>query len=379
MPEHKNQHYVPQHFLRGWSVDGQISVYHIEDGPIPVKESIKHACSEDYLYGNPTHVEEKLGELESLHQKPLGRLRDGGTLPDIDLERRRLLLSFVATQRARSLLTRQDIDSGEHVIRDAIKDDLEDDVFDERIEWHDDFTIDEKEDRLTDASLRSIHMNLIIKCMFGHLFLGDLEGVILRNVADEQFVVSDVRIVLDNPRFKQSQQKVLTGFSEAGLQIFCPIDPARVLLLYDPSVYSFDSNSRQHLLLKSQEVVNEVNLLQFHNSDSIVMHHSCSKEYLNNLAERMSKFRSRQKVTQTMEPEDGEKKEVKKVPPHQVPAKSPDIPGCKTYYTEYTNERYNSHPQYMREIVHKIKKKADGFPDVGAIVAIEIIKELYQD
>ncbi|WP_154020844.1 MULTISPECIES: DUF4238 domain-containing protein [unclassified Haloarcula] len=36
MPEYKNQHYVPQHFLRGWAEDEKVSVYHIEEGAIQV-------------------------------------------------------------------------------------------------------------------------------------------------------------------------------------------------------------------------------------------------------------------------------------------------------------------------------------------------------
>lgn len=42
MPEHKKQHY-----LKPWSEDKKISVYHIEDGPIPVETSTSNVCSED--------------------------------------------------------------------------------------------------------------------------------------------------------------------------------------------------------------------------------------------------------------------------------------------------------------------------------------------
>lgn len=47
MPEHKNQHYVPQHYLKGWAEDRKISVYRIDDGAVPVKTSIDNICSED--------------------------------------------------------------------------------------------------------------------------------------------------------------------------------------------------------------------------------------------------------------------------------------------------------------------------------------------
>ena len=76
MPDHKNQHYVPQHYLKCWSTEDYIQVYHLDQGEVP-STHISKVCSKDYLYGQPSDVEIALGRLEKLHNKPLSNLRDG--------------------------------------------------------------------------------------------------------------------------------------------------------------------------------------------------------------------------------------------------------------------------------------------------------------
>ncbi|WP_349253564.1 DUF4238 domain-containing protein [Halobacterium salinarum] len=36
MPERKNQHYVPQHFLKGWATDNVVNVLPLSEGEISV-------------------------------------------------------------------------------------------------------------------------------------------------------------------------------------------------------------------------------------------------------------------------------------------------------------------------------------------------------
>lgn len=130
MPEHKNQHYVPQHYLKGWAEDRKISVYRIDDGAVPVKTSIDNICSEDYLYGTEIHVEEELSKLESLHQEPLAKLRNDSNLPDLSRRETLLLLSFIGSQRARHRRVRADIDAGDEILREEFHEDMEDGVYD---------------------------------------------------------------------------------------------------------------------------------------------------------------------------------------------------------------------------------------------------------
>lgn len=372
MADYKNQHYVPQHYLRGWAENGKISVYHLEDGAIPVKTSISHVCSEDYLYGNPTHVEEELSELEDLHQEPFTALRSGSYLPDLTPQERILLLSFIGTQRSRNERVRADIDAGDEILRKGFREDMDHGVYDDRIEWKDYIdSVEQKEDSLVDASSLGIHLNLILQGIFGFYIFGDLDGVILRNLTDEEFVISDVPIVLDNPAFKSTGG---AGLAERGLQIYCPIDSERVLFLYDPMTYSVDSNHQGQVLLKSQEAVDEVDLMQFHNAEDIVLHDSCREGYLDSLAGRMDEYRSRESHMEEIEIDDGFE-EVPTTPSHQVPANSPDIPGCTRRNVPYAEERESAKIGKVQGLVQSIYEEGFGAPDVAVILAIRKMKE----
>lgn len=373
MPEYKNQHYVPQHYLRGWAENEKISVYHFEEGAIPVKTSISNVCSEDYLYGNPTHVEEELDKLEGLHQEPLNTLRKGGYLPDLTPRECILLLSFITTQRTRSKSTRESIDAGDELLRRGVREDLISDAYDDLIEWTSDLDPEEKEDTLVDATTLGIHLQMIVLGVFGYYTIADLESVMLRNLAEEEFIISNTPIIVDNPKFKSD--RVVAGIAEPGVQIYCPIDPQRVLLLYDPAAYDIDSNFRGQVLLKSQEVVDEVNLLQFHTADDFVLHNSCSEEYLDRLSDRMSDYRSREQIVREFE-FDGEKESITERPDFQIPAKSPELPGVSTMPVQRRDQRPNSNAEKTHQLTHQIYDEVGGAPDVAAVFAIRYMNEI---
>lgn len=373
MPEYKNQHYVPQHYLRGWAEDEKIGVYHVDEGAIPVKTSISKVCSEDYLYGNPTHVEEELHKLESLHQEPFDTLRSGSYLPNLTPRERVLLLSFITTQRMRSKATRKSIDSGEEMLRKAIREDLVSDAYEDLLEWTSDLEPDEKEDTLVDATTLGIHLQMIVFGVFGFYSIGDLESVMLQNVAGEGFIISNSPIIIDKPISKSNN--VVAGIAEPGIQIYCPIDPKQVLLLYDSDVYDIESNSRNNVLLKSQETVDEINLLQFHSADNFVLHNACSEEYLDGLFGRMDGFRSREKIVRQLEI-DGEMETIEERPDFQTPARSPDLPGVRTKPVAGRDRRPKSNAEKTQRLSHRIYEEVDGAPDLAAIFAIRYMNEL---
>ncbi|WP_176819508.1 hypothetical protein [Halopenitus persicus] len=114
--------------------------------------------------------------------------------------------------------------------------------------------------------------------------------------------------------------------------------------------------------------------MQFHNSVNIVLHDSCSEDYLDSLAVRMDEYRSREIHITEIEV-DGEVEEVPSTPSHQVPAKSPDIPGCTQRNTRYVEEREGTRLEEMTEVVDSIYRDAFGAADVAIILAIRRMAE----
>jgi hypothetical protein len=82
MAERKNQHYVPQHFLKGWATDSVVDVLPLSEGKI-FPNSIRKVCSRDYFYGNPPSVETELGKLEGHQNSPIKKLRNGTDIPEL--------------------------------------------------------------------------------------------------------------------------------------------------------------------------------------------------------------------------------------------------------------------------------------------------------
>lgn len=376
MVEWKNQHYVPQHYLRGWAMDDRIETFHLEHGSVP-KTHISKVCSEDYLYGNPPHIEKELSDLEGLHSRPLKALRSGGSLLDLTHAETAFLLSFVTTQRTRSKFTQEDIAAGDEILRDGVQADMADNWYEDRIQWTTDLTTDEREDTLVDASILGIHYSLMMKGVLGYLIIGDLDGVLLRNTTNRGFVISDLPVVLDNPRFKRQTGMGPAGLAECGLQIYCPIDSSRLLFLYDPYVYSITSNSRQQVLIKSESVIDELNLLQFHNAESVIMHRNSPTEYLDELREQMDTVRSRKTISQEHELKTGGTYDIKKTPPYQVPAASPNLPAYRIDRTvPYAERRPTAQVDQLQQLTQQISTEYS-YPDISLIATIRHLAEWF--
>lgn len=377
MSRPKNHHYVPRHFLRAWDLEDKLNVLHLESEGV-FQEDISKVCSRNYFYGNPPTVETEISNLEGYQARPLNTLRDGSNLTDLSDEEIRLLLSFVTTQRSRTKAMKEDINTGEEFLRDAVRDDMEADRYEEFIEWTSDLSEEEKEDTIVEASLLGTHYYIISLGIFAYIGIQDLDAVMIRNVTDRDFIVCDAPVVHDNPRYKAFRGLVLAALGNRGLQLFCPVDRNRMLLLYDPEVYQLESNSRRQVLIKSPEVVDQLNLLQLHNAEEIVMSRPGSEQYVLELYDRIEEVRRRKEITETIETELGDNVEVDKVPPYQVPKLSPELPGYSLRdRLSYKKKRPRSQAPKSQRVVHRIFNEA-GAPDLALICAIRFFEELLE-
>lgn len=78
MHSKKNQHYVPQFYLRHFSPDDRsIGMHHIASGRTHTTVSVKDKCSKDWLYGKGV-TEEALGGAEGIMAQILRELMTHG-------------------------------------------------------------------------------------------------------------------------------------------------------------------------------------------------------------------------------------------------------------------------------------------------------------
>ncbi|WP_042663847.1 DUF4238 domain-containing protein [Haloferax sp. ATB1] len=373
MPERKNQHYVPEHYLRAWADNEITNALPLSKGE-SFPEHISSICSRNYFYGDPPVVEAELQHIDGYHANPVSELRGKDNLTDLSPQQIKLLLSFITTQRSRTKATKEDIRAGEDFLRDAIKDDFEHDRYEDLITWDPELTPEERVDTMVDASLLGTHHYVIGLGIFGYHAIKDLEAVMLCNLTDQEFIISDSPIVFDNPCYKPNYG-IVAGLGNRGLQIFCPISPDQLLLLYDPQIYNLKSNHKQQVLIKSQEIVNQFNQTQFHNAENTVLFHNSTEDYIQDLHSQIDDVRRRQQITMPMETEEMGKAEVQKAPPYQLPKISPDIPGINTAEGfKYTKERPTSEPWEGRNLVRRMFNEAKA-PDAGLIYTIRVFGE----
>lgn len=101
------------------------------------------------------------------------------------------------------------------------------------------------------------------------------------------------------------------------------------------------------------------------------MHQDSSTDYLEKLHERIETVQSKKAIHQEHELETGEKYEVEKTPPYQVPSTSPDLPRYRIHKTvPYTKERPTADIARLKRIVEHIATNANGIPDVTLIATI---------
>ena len=92
--------------------------------------------------------------------------------------------------------------------------------------------------------------------------LFDLHIVLLINEAKVEFITSDSPTVLFNTYFNGKSKGGQTGYVSKGLQIFFPINPRHMFLLYDPNYYSIQLNENLIYIIKKNKDVRRLNGLQ---------------------------------------------------------------------------------------------------------------------
>ena len=90
----------------------------------------------------------------------------------------------------------------------------------------------------------------------------DLEYKLLVNRTDVEFITSDNPVVLYNQIFSFRKFGSNTGLATKGLQIFFPISPDKIILLYDSDVYRVGSEKKIAIEILNNKDISNINTLQ---------------------------------------------------------------------------------------------------------------------
>ena len=261
----REHHYVPRSYLRRFkSRRRRINLHNIHRGLTIRDASIKHECSKPNYY-RTAQIEASLAELEARAAIAISALCDGKTSSDMDTVRQ-----FIAAQllRTPSFASRtaafhgklQELVGGDAVDGDSMRPIRFDAVEPENLPVYSLLMLD----RLTRA-------------------IEDLKPIVVETVADA-FITSDNPVFKYNQYLEQIQNRGITGLGQTGVQIFLPLSPKHILVMYDKDVYDYVKKQRpteaDAEVLNGLQVISATNNLYFNDENKSTVVQDLASRYV---------------------------------------------------------------------------------------------------
>lgn len=225
----KNQHYVPQFYLRQFSSEKKtINKFLLESSRYIERASIRNTASKPFFYDEGSFIEATLGKTESDSAPILKHIIETQTIPASE-EDYMGLLRFIATQTAR---TPRQSDTAEQFLTEIAVQLLQ-------------ASGKCSENDLSPASVirdtlrvkNALGEHLAVGSVLPMLLMTDLEPFLIINNSDQEFITSDIPIFCYN-QLRVSLPGYSFGFGLPGAQIFFPISPKICFCLIDMACYS---------------------------------------------------------------------------------------------------------------------------------------------
>lgn len=256
MAEKKNQHYVPQMYLRNFASGSKKSI-HLYN--IPAKRKINNApikgqCAASYFYGKDLKIENALQVLEGGVSRTIRGILDADTLPTPLSKEAGDLFVFTIFQylRTKGMADICD-DMAENLIKVIIS--LDGSIDQEVLKK---LTI-----KLTNPAV--LTLDVAAKSFW---LAVDLKTKLLINRSSVEFITSDNPVVLYNQIFELSNPDFgsNTGLSCKGLQVFLPLSPTHLLVMYDGRAYKIGKKRSDSAFITNPNDIRQFNDLQYLNS-----------------------------------------------------------------------------------------------------------------
>ncbi len=263
MADRKNQHYVPQFYLRKFSMDTKsINIYLIKNRKTVNNASISGQCARDYFYGKNLKVETGLGELENAFSNAINRFCEDNYIQDDKVAY--YLNLFISIQHAR---TAKMNDFFKESMRFAFQS-----IFDLYIEKNgDDLRLNQ-----------NIKVNDIVNTIVAHSIiysplLRDLSIHKITNQSKIDFVTCDNPVVIVNPVFCNNPETI--GLGLGGIQIILVLSPKNAVFLYDQKYYSpLLTGNKNEAKIKEDSVIDRINKMIAFNAYEIIIKSSVTSE-----------------------------------------------------------------------------------------------------
>lgn len=266
MAEHKKHHYVPRFYLKLFSENGRsINLFNIRSQRSVIDGGLKNQCYRDYFYGKDLQTEKALSLVEGQMSRILNAVQSGCALPSRKSEDRLTFLLHVLMQHTRTAYSIDAYDEQtdklmKYLMAQKMK---EMNLSPEQIA---NIKITQKDSARFALGMATPHYPLLI----------DLDWKLLRATGTHEFITSDNPVVYYNQFFSFRRSGSNTGLASKGLQIFFPVSPKHLVVLYDSKVYGVGSKKSDVVDVSDARDVEQLNRLQFVSAlENVYFHGKC--------------------------------------------------------------------------------------------------------
>ena len=287
MQKRKNQHYVPQFYLRNFSrnIDEKtIGLFNPKNDLFVESTSIKNQSSKDFFYGKDGKIEKGLSEIENILAPRLTELISTKKLPNKNSDDHLSLLIFAILTDLRNPIHIDQIKNFSVLMNQQINE------FGKVDKKSSNFVPDISHEFAVELSLENYESVLAV-CL-------DLDFKLLLNETKRAFLTSDFPVVKYN-QFLETKEihGSRIGYSTLGLQIFLPLNPYMCMLFYDPTVYKVGNRKDKFIELNDSDV-NQLNVLQLLNcSHNVYFNEDVDKLYVKELFQKSAKYKKANRTT----------------------------------------------------------------------------------
>lgn len=251
-------HYVPRFYLQVFAcAPRRIHVYHLRSKRSILSVGLRDQCYRKKLYGKKDTVEDELMRIEQRVAPIIKQVIKDSRLPSYGSESHALLLFFIALQSARTPKAGSELKEGvDHLVSSILDEhpNTEESVL---------APLRIKVEKVIMYLLQGARS--IVQCM------SDLSFRLVYNPTDLGFVTSDNPVVKYNRYCEGIKGLTTAAPAKIGFQMFLPLSPQHLLLLYDNDVYKIAAKRYTGTLLASLSDVRKLNLLQAIFAENVVL------------------------------------------------------------------------------------------------------------
>lgn len=253
MAKQKNQHYVPQIYLRNFSLDGStIGVYVKEKGIWIDRAPIKNQSCADYFYGKDLFLENRFSSLEGKTAELFNRFNQGDF--NLNIDDKETLYFYVMLQYGRTEMVAKQLQDLSKNVQTRIESTFTN---------HSCPKISAGE-----TLLNSVKLSLELASRYYDTIL-DLDYKIISNCTSKDFITSDNPICLYN-QFCEKISKPSFAFGSIGTQIFFTLNPRLMLAIYDASCYRMGKQKERIIKINNIRDLYALNDIVYINANKVI-------------------------------------------------------------------------------------------------------------